>query len=215
MRVASENRIPELDGLRGLAVLMVLAWHFIGSPSGGTDYAKPFHYLTVFGRTGVDLFFVLSGFLITGILTDHRQSPRLLPAFYARRALRIYPPYIVLIALYWTVFTVMGPTIVANADVVPVWKQVLAQVTFTWNWLMAAYNGPIAQGFTVTWSVAIEEWFYLLLPAIVIFTPPRKLALTLFTIACCSVAARVGLHLLYPSAKLAPYVLTPMRLDGL
>ncbi len=75
----SERRIPELDGLRGVAVIMVLAWHFLGSPAGGTDFAKPLHFLTIFGRTGVDLFFVLSGFLITGILVDHRSSPHLLP----------------------------------------------------------------------------------------------------------------------------------------
>ncbi len=109
----------------------------------------------------------------------------------------------------------LGPTRVANDDVAPIWQQVLAQVTFTWNWLMAAYDAPVAHGFTITWSVAIEEWFYLLLPAIVILTPPRKLAATLLAIACFSVIARVGTHLLYPGAKLAPYVLTPLRLDGL
>lgn len=213
--VRSERRIPELDGLRGVAVIMVLAWHFIGSPSGGTEYAKPLHYMTVFGRTGVDLFFVLSGFLITGILADFRSSRHMLPTFYARRALRIYPAYVVLIGLYWAVFLILGPTRVANADVVPVWQQVLAQVTFTWNWLMAAHNGPVAQGFSITWSVAIEEWFYLLLPAIVILTPPRKLVVTLLAIGSFSVVARAWTYILFPEFTLAPYVLTPLRLDGL
>jgi peptidoglycan/LPS O-acetylase OafA/YrhL len=199
----SDRYIPELDGLRGIAVVMVLVWHFVGLPSAGTG-VDVLRQITIFGRTGVDLFFVLSGFLITGIIVDHRSSVNLLPAFYSRRALRILPPYVVLIAFFWLTFVLAGPTKAASADIAPVWQQVLAQVTFSWNWLMAVYDGPVAAGFTVTWSVAIEEWFYLVFPIVVILTPPRKLLAILILVAAMSATARAATHAMYPSAKLAP-----------
>ncbi len=208
------KRKPELDGLRGIAVCAVLAWHFLGVPSRQTAL-EFLHAITIFGRTGVDLFFVLSGFLITGILVDFRQSRNLLPVFFARRALRILPPYILLIAVYWAIFLVFGPTSVANERVAPAWQQVIAQTTLAWNWLIAIYDQQIARGFDVTWSVAIEEWFYILLPAVVLAVPPKRLALVLALIAIVSICARAAVHLIEPSWRYAPYVLLPFRLDGL
>src|SRR5258708_7969348 len=87
------RHIPALDGVRAIAVLMVMAYHFPKSP------AVERYFLV--GQTGVDLFFVLSGFLITGILLDSREAPHALPKFYVRRVLRIFPLYYgVLFVLY-------------------------------------------------------------------------------------------------------------------
>src|SRR5215831_9167674 len=104
MMIVSERRISELDGLRGVAVAMVLLWHFVGttiSPDLGA-LSRIVSNVFLFGRTGVDLFFVLSGFLIIGILADRRESDAFFAPFYLRRAARILPPYFLLLAVFWS-----------------------------------------------------------------------------------------------------------------
>lgn len=98
---ALNQRIPELDGLRGFAILLVLFFHCLSLPiaelrPNPLAYVK---YATRLTWTGVDLFFVLSGFLIGGILVDARDSPRYFPVFYFRRACRILPAYIAYLLL--------------------------------------------------------------------------------------------------------------------
>ena len=95
----TDKRIPELDGLRGIAILLVLIWHFTGmlaDPGQGAIQYLAWHFLII-GQSGVDLFFVLSGFLIVGILIDNRDSPNYFKTFYARRMLRILPAYLILV----------------------------------------------------------------------------------------------------------------------
>ena len=89
-QLTQKNRVPELDGLRGIAILAVLFYHFFNF--------YPFNYLSVFGWVGVDLFFVLSGFLITGILLQLKGLKNAFQIFYARRALRILPLYYLVLA---------------------------------------------------------------------------------------------------------------------
>src|ERR1700688_845220 len=109
-------RIPELDGLRGVAISLVVVFHsFYYSPPPGHHptglIRSTFVFLERFfaiGWTGVDLFFVLSGFLIGGILLDVRASPNYFKTFYLRRFFRIIPIYYLWIALYLVVSTVLG-----------------------------------------------------------------------------------------------------------
>jgi peptidoglycan/LPS O-acetylase OafA/YrhL len=99
---SQQARIPELDGLRGVAIASVLVFHYLAI-QGATPQHTLTSYLqrlTIMGGTGVDLFFVLSGFLIGGILLDVRESPRYFSTFYARRFFRIFPLYYAWIAAY-------------------------------------------------------------------------------------------------------------------
>ena len=210
--VVSERRILELNGLRGTAVAMVLLWHFVGaiiSPDLGM-LSKIASNVFVFGRTGVDLFFVLSGFLIVGILADRRESPYYFLAFYLRRAARILPPYLLLFALFWT-FTFWLPPNKYFGETIGPW----VYLVFGQNWFMSFHNewGPGAS--SVTWSVAIEEQFYLIFALIVFLTPPHRLKVVLFWSAICSAIARACFHFFYPENHFAPYVNTFLRLDGL
>ncbi|MGD9914399.1 MAG: acyltransferase family protein [Rhizobiaceae bacterium] len=210
------QRLLPLDGLRGVAAVMVVVWHLTGSMVDQTEDAvqNAIFAATIFGRTGVDLFFVLSGFLIIGILVDEREARNLFSVFYVRRACRILPPYVTLIVLYWVLFAVLGTSSAFNAF--PNWWTNLgAQLSFTYNWLMADYDNAIARGFSITWSVAIEEWFYLVFPALIFVTPRRHLWKLLAGVGVLSAAGRAAVHLLHPDMGLAPYILTPLRLDGL
>src|SRR5260370_8850426 len=91
------GRIRELDGLRGAAILLVVVWHYLGIGDG--PFSVPFRAF-VFGRTGVDLFFVLSGYLITTILLVNRKSPFYFSAFYGPRGFRIFPLLFIILPLY-------------------------------------------------------------------------------------------------------------------
>jgi peptidoglycan/LPS O-acetylase OafA/YrhL len=171
-------RIPALDGVRGLAIALVLLRHLVGTPLDLTPHLAGWRYFlwrsTLLYGYGVDLFFVLSGFLITRILLENRASPRLMPAFYARRCCRILPLYfIVLLGLY-----VLQHLLHADA----LWDWLfhgqhpwLSYATFTQNFYMglAGTTGGIA--LAVTWSLAVEEQFYLGLPWVVRYLPVRYL----------------------------------------
>jgi len=214
--VHSEQRIPELDGLRGTAVLMVLIWHFVGCmvDPGGSWIEAALYSGTIFGRTGVDLFFVLSGFLIIGILIDNRAADNLFPSFYGRRIARIFPAYFLLIVVYWLCYAATGPTAAFNAAH-GLLIHAGAQVLFAYNWLMAIDNGPVSRGFSVTWSVAIEEQFYLVAPLVVWLTPRSRLWKVLLGGALFAVLSRAAMFIALPSHALAPYVLPFSRIDCL
>src|ERR1700675_5176478 len=95
------KRIPELDGIRGMAIAMVIVWHYFSAPAiaNGFPEGSALAYLQAACRlawSGVDLFFVLSGFLIGGILLDSRDSPNYFRTFYTRRFFRIVPLYAII-----------------------------------------------------------------------------------------------------------------------
>lgn len=189
------KRIPELDGLRGLAIAMVLMYHY-----GGWDW----------GWTGVDLFFVLSGFLIGGILIDAKGATNYYSVFYTRRAYRILPLYAITVAALPLLLTTHYPWF-TYGNRIP-WY---AYATFTQNIWMAHLEKLGTMALAVTWSLAIEEQFYLTLPLLV-----RSVSRTQLIRVCCYCIAlapllRLGVGLLYPHNWIALWALMPMRVDAL
>src|SRR5580700_8324906 len=106
------GRILELDGLRGIAILIVMVGHYFAVPGAGITSFLDGYWFRL-GWTGVDLFFVISGFLIGGILLDVRDSPRYFKTFYIRRFFRIIPLYYAWIGIYVLLVT-MGRGLVAS-----------------------------------------------------------------------------------------------------
>jgi peptidoglycan/LPS O-acetylase OafA/YrhL len=152
--------IPQFDGLRGIAILVVLLAHLTYLNSVG--FAHFFQY----GRTGVDLFFVLSGFLITGILLDTKTSTGYFKNFYARRALRIWPVYYGILFLFFVFLPLLFPGHLFFTDR-KTWPYF---VTYTQN-LFFHYERSVPLG--PTWSLAVEEQYYMLW-APVVFLCGRK-----------------------------------------
>lgn len=162
----STNRIyyPALDGLRGLAILLVVIYHNFN-----------FINYTFFGWLGVDLFFVLSGFLITEILLRDRGTTHFLRNFYIRRALRIFPLYF--FTLFF--FLILLPLLVKLPSLDyyrdhQVWLWLYLQ-----NWLYIFTPPPVhALSLTHLWSLAVEEQFYLIWPfVILLIRKPKNLLL--------------------------------------
>jgi peptidoglycan/LPS O-acetylase OafA/YrhL len=150
MRLRIPAYIPELDGLRGIAIAVVLLYHCHSKLE-----SSHLDVVAKWGWIGVNLFFVLSGFLITGIIADSRDDPRFFRNFYARRGLRIWPVYFLLLALnFFIVPFVFGNFWWALYEVRSApWAH---YIFFIQNLLFAAMPGTLGP----TWSLAIEEQFY-------------------------------------------------------
>lgn len=201
-----QRRIPELDGLRAIAVTMVVLWHYVGIPAGDDSWLFLFFRL---GRSGVDLFFVLSGFLITSILIESRGRSDYYTSFYLRRALRILPLYAVMLLIYYAArWHGAGPAELFGGRF-PDWTYAL----FLQN-LVAGFSGNYGpMWLAATWSLAVEEQFYLLFPLVIAFVPfsrwPLVLVLTILAAGLVRIiAAKAGGHA-------AAYVLMPCRADTL
>ena len=127
------KRIEELDGLRAIAPLMVIAWHYIGIPDGPGFWLWNVFYL---GHFGVDLFFVLSGFLITTILLENRASDTFFSSFYGRRVFRIWPIYYLMCALS-LIGWLSGASPTLFQGVVPGWTYIFGIQNF---WMAKLQN---------------------------------------------------------------------------
>ncbi len=154
--------IPELEGLRGLAVLSVVLYHCHERLIGTWVY-KP----VLWGWAGVNLFFALSGFLITSILIEARGKPHYFRNFYARRILRIWPVYFLLLGVCYSVPAwFLGDTLAHQSD----WKILFSYAFFVQNLRHFALPGTLGP----TWSLAIEEQYYFVWAPIVKWTNPRS-----------------------------------------
>ncbi|HEX8927066.1 MAG TPA: acyltransferase [Terriglobales bacterium] len=207
----ADSRIPELDGLRGLAILLVLFFHvgILRAASSGA-LLDP---LITFGWSGVDLFFVLSGFLIGGILLDNRDSERYFAPFYARRFFRILPIYTAVVGLYWLVWCIAPlrhDLLVHAGEPMPLpWY-----LSFTNNIWMAVHNN-MDMFLSPSWSLAIEEQFYLTLPLVIRLVPRRSLRKVLIYALLCVAGARfVACHFELVT-QIQAYVLPWFRIDAL
>jgi peptidoglycan/LPS O-acetylase OafA/YrhL len=206
------SRSAALDGLRGLAILLVLCVHFIGDAQPSSAIERAVVKLANYGIWGVDLFFVLSGFLITGILYDAKGAPHYLRDFYARRTLRIVP-------LYYGVLFVLFVVLPSLPSVYPSGLAESGQHQ-AWLWsygtniylaLAKAWALPYVSHF---WSLAVEEHFYLVWPLVVLVATRRGLLRACVAISGLALALRCGLSLA-GAGDVALVVLTPCRLDAL
>src|SRR5512137_2654482 len=200
---------PALDGMRGVAVLMVLAFHFLHVDGEGGAAERVLLSASRSGWAGVDLFFVLSGFLITGILLDARGAPGYFRAFYARRVLRIFPLYYAYLAVLFLAVPLLLPSLDVKRETQGwLW-------TYLGNVLFAREGGFQASPYTAHfWSLAVEEQFYLAWPVLVWVLPRRRLALVCLGLVAGAFALRLGIHRTTFNAT-AAYVLTPARMDAL
>ena len=171
------RHFPALDGLRGLAVLSVFFYHYGGGKHSGNAVARGIGFLCSLGWTGVTLFFLLSGFLITGLLWDAKGEAHWLRNFYIRRALRIWPLYYgtLLALLIWPLFD-RRYHFYRVAGVVAIHAAFLQNVPrFNWRWLQV----PVPFWLEHYWTLAVEEQFYLLWPMLLLLARTRRQALLL------------------------------------
>jgi peptidoglycan/LPS O-acetylase OafA/YrhL len=182
--MAAGNRITQLDGVRGIAIAMVLVHHMLRVRALWM---------------GVDLFFVLSGFLITGILYNEKQKPfgKYIGGFYARRAKRILPPYVIVMLL---------ATIFIDRIWLQYWYMYVGGMNF-----VAAFHPDQAAPLPL-WSLAVEEQFYLLWPLAVFWLDRKHL------IRCALAMMAIAPVLRYVCTPLfarewAIYMLLPFRMD--
>lgn len=202
--------------MRGLAILLVVIWHYVVFPLQGvfgSSMPLVLRGLRLTG-SGVDLFFVLSGFLIGGLLLDHRESPNYFQAFYIRRSCRIVPLYFVWLGLFYLLVKA-GPALVASPVLGRIFEQpfpLWSYVTFTQNLLMARAESLGPEWLGITWSLAVEEQFYLLLPLMVRFIAPRRLP---FAFAVLVLAAPVHRAIADSRGAFGALVLMPCRADAL
>jgi peptidoglycan/LPS O-acetylase OafA/YrhL len=210
--LAPPSRIPQLDALRGIAIAMVLLFHYtVHLESAGFRFPAAVDAVLKITWSGVDLFFVLSGFLIGGVLLDARASPNYFRVFYWRRAFRIFPLYFAFLAVFFLAAHFLQSTQNLFYPLIP-WP---ICATFTQNFWMAAHNDPGAYALTPTWSLAVEEQFYLTLPALVYFVKPRRLIWILTFGMIAAPLIRLAIFLANPARTMAIAYLLPCRMDSL
>lgn len=220
----SRRHLPALDGVRGLAILLVLLHHFTPAATGGTATTRGLLTVLHTGWIGVDLFFVLSGFLITGILLDTRGQPGYYRNFFARRLLRIAPLY------YGTLAVLFGlvPLLAWSAPPADWIDRLFGKTTAElrslhhqqhWLWLyltnlriaLDQHRWGVVNHF---WSLAVEEHFYLFWPIVVHLLGARRLRWVCLGLIAFAPTLRATCWLLGLDPVVS-YVLTPCRLDSL
>jgi peptidoglycan/LPS O-acetylase OafA/YrhL len=194
------NHIPCLDGIRAMAALMVMGFHLIG------HHGEPqwLVHASVLGQTGVDLFFVLSGFLITRILLSSRGSPNFFSSFYMRRVLRIFPLYYSFLALYFYVLPHLF-----SAPIPPFSTQL-------WSWLYlqnvpATFTALHSSGPVHFWSLAVEEHFYMVWPLMVFLFPRPRFRLVVIA----TLLVPLLIRLVFVSHGIGVFYFTLTRMDSI
>lgn len=206
----SSIRIPALDGVRGLAILMVTLFRFGREAFPAEEYGRVVEKLIQVGTLGVDLFFVLSGFLITRILLQSQGTSNYFSRFYYRRSLRIFPLYFLTLAVLLVVLPKLHS---GEATFIEAIEKQSYLWTYTTNLKMSWDN---AWGFGYLdhfWSLAVEEQFYLVWPLVIFMAPTRVLRLSLIGAGCCALARST--FCLMSDNSVAPDVFTLFRCDGL
>ena len=202
---AKKSHIPELDGLRGMAIVSVLLYHYFSLIPG--KHIPWLQGTFAMSWSGVDLFFVLSGFLIGGILLDARESPNYFKTFYGRRVFRIMPLYYVWIGIYFAIAAFLG-----NPET---WRSVPIYILFLQNSTKINHGDLGTAWLSPLWSLAVEEQFYLVIPLAIRFLDRRRLVSVLCLAIVTAPVSRVLLHLHLRGHPAAQNMLTICRADAL
>jgi peptidoglycan/LPS O-acetylase OafA/YrhL len=205
MAQGPEKHVDSLDGLRGIAILLVFLFHY----QPGIPH-NPISWLATVGWSGVDLFFVLSGFLITGILYDTRQSANFFKVFYARRALRLFPLYFVAVGI------MLFSGFVSHTPLS--WKAIPFYI-YGSNIMLGLREGlpafpPQLECFHF-WSLSVEEQFYSLWPLVVFFVRRRR---TLMQICAGGILGSLLFRIVLTHFHVSLWILyteLPSRMDAL
>lgn len=210
------TRFPALNGIRALAVMMVFATHYGGGAKSGW-LLNIYNSLRLRGWMGVDLFFALSGFLITGILYDTRADSRFFTRFFARRSVRIFPVFYLVVAILLLLTPIFHyqwraghlPFLIYMGNFLANFDQSLYEVVSTNHPAASAHLGHL-------WSLCVEEQFYLLWPFVVWKVRDRD---RLLWIACgmsfLALAFRTSLLVLSPALAHQIMWSLPARMDAL
>jgi peptidoglycan/LPS O-acetylase OafA/YrhL len=191
------GRIKNLDGLRGIAILMVLAGHVASNYQPLEPGLRRWLVALANSGGGVRLFFVLSGYLITKLLlVEWRRDRRIsLRKFYRRRVVRIFPAYYAYLGVL-ALWAWWRPVDIG-------WRSWIAAATFTWNyssrWIPADSGVPWELGHT--WTLAMEQQFYLLWPVVLLLLGPRRAVWAALTLVVWCPLARVGSYYLFPDQR--------------
>jgi peptidoglycan/LPS O-acetylase OafA/YrhL len=207
---ARSYNIRALDGIRGLAIILVMLFHFEGRVPACNVVIGSLKFICSFGWVGVDLFFALSGFLITGILLDTRQADNYFGAFYARRILRIFPLYYAVLTAVVVAAGLKHP----RPNGVPLVADEKLYFLYLTNWLALWKGkwGPNMLGHF--WSLAVEEQFYLIWPLCVWLMAPRKLARLAVSAAIVALLVRI-FWVAHTGPSQAIVMATVTRMDSL
>jgi len=188
---STSRSVPSLDGLRTLSVGLVILSHSLAYIHGEPK-SFPFLQLTALGRSGVDVFFVISGFLITGLLlkdSDEKSGYRL-KRFYLRRCFRIFPPFYLFLGVVW----ILWRTGFQRLD----FRSFITAATYTYNYVSHGPGWLLAH----TWSLSLEEQFYIVWAPCMVLIGRKK-----------STAVAIGSILLSPAIRFLTYAFAP-RLRG-
>lgn len=203
IQVNRPGHIPVLDGVRGLAILCVVLWHYM-------DFVHPWFP----GWAGVDLFFVLSGYLITGRLMQTKGAPGYFSRFYRNRVLRIFPLYYTVVIAFFAFirFFIQNKHLPLYAVYTQHWKSF---ILFTENWTFIRFGFPKDLSLTPLWSVAVEEQFYLFWPLVIFFTPSAKSRIWIFSTGILLVLLARSLAYMISGSPDHNYYNTFFRMDSL
>lgn len=186
-------RLVELDGARGIGVLLVVTWHYFALHIGDAPPDSPPYVVARVASLAaamMDMFFVVSGFLIGGIVLDQGDKSGSLRVFYVRRAARILPAYLVLLlaslVLRLSSPAFREPDLPFFEGTLPWWSF----LTFTQNILQLRADAPGPLELSLTWTLAVEAHFYLLMPLLILITPRRHLPWALLAIGAGSAILR-------------------------
>ena len=217
---AAGSRIRHIDGLRGIAIISVMCAHYfpIQTAMNTDDPSLYMRFLRLgsLAWSGVDLFFVLSGFLIGRILLDNQYSINYYRSFYARRLFRIVPLYFCFLSFFLLLILLSRSTnngLISNYISTPF--SPVVYFLFIQNFFMSAYDNLGFIWATPTWSLAVEEHFYMLAPLLIRLGSRRILPIICACTVVAALSLRVVLIAYFHTSWIPVYVVTPAHMDPL